>query len=138
MGEDQRTTVVYIEDNDANMALVVRVLESTGQYQVFGAPDGETGLELIAREHPHLVLLDLDIPGVNGFEVARLIRSSDDPRVARIPVAAVSANVLKDERRAALEAGCVTFIEKPFDIHLFRAEVARLAALADGDEVDSG
>ncbi len=128
---NQITTVVYIEDNEANMALVVRVLESTGQYKVLGAPDGEAGLELIAREHPRVVLLDLDIPGVNGFEVARLIKASHDPSVARIPVAAVSANVLKDERTAAIEAGCITFIEKPFDIHVFRAEVARLAALAD-------
>lgn len=118
--------VVYIEDNQENLALVVRILEATGQYRVFGAPDGEAGLELIERELPALVLVDLDIPGVNGFEVTRTVKASGDPRLSGIPVAAVSANVLKDERAAALAAGCVEFIEKPFDIQAFRDQIARL------------
>jgi CheY-like chemotaxis protein len=118
--------VVYIEDNDANMNMVIRVLESTGHYKVLPAADGQEGLELIERERPHLVLVDLDIPGVNGFEVTRQIKSSPDPEVARIPVAAVSANVLQDERDASLAAGCIEFIEKPFDIQTFRQQVARL------------
>jgi CheY-like chemotaxis protein len=121
--------VVYIEDNPANLALVVRVLEATGRFRVLGAPDGEAGLELIEKEVPHVVLVDLDIPGVNGFEVTRQIRASSNPDVAKLPVAAVSANVMKGERAASLEAGCTVFIEKPFDIRGFRAQVAELAGL---------
>jgi CheY-like chemotaxis protein len=125
--------VVYIEDNPANLALVVRILEATGRYRVLGAPDGESGLLLIEQELPSLVLVDLDIPGVNGFEVTRQIKASPKPEVARIPVAAISANVLADERAASLAAGCVEFIEKPFDIGAFRVQVAHLAGV---DPVD--
>ena len=130
MAEPSNTVkVVYIEDNAANLALVVRVLESTGRYEVFGAPDGETGLELIEQKIPALVLVDLDIPGFNGFEVTRKIKASTNPDVASIPVAAVSANVLADERTTSLEAGCIQFIEKPFDIHAFREQIARLVGI---------
>jgi len=125
--------VVYIEDNPANLSLVVRVLESTGRFKVHGAPDGEAGLALIEREVPNVVLVDLDIPGVNGFEVARQIRASSNPDVAKIPVAAVSANVMQGERDASIEAGCTIFIEKPFDIRAIRVQVAELAGLSHGE-----
>jgi two-component system cell cycle response regulator DivK len=117
-------TIVCIEDNAANLDLVKRVLESTGKYRVIGAMDGAEGLAAVEREQPELVLVDLDIPIINGFEVARRIRA--DPRLDGTRVVAVSANVLKNEPQAALEAGCIAFIEKPFDIHEFRAEIARL------------
>lgn len=128
----QPIKVVYIEDNAANMALVVRALEATGRYQVLGASDGGQGLELIAAELPALVLVDLDVPEVNGFEVTRQIKSSTNAAVARIPVAAVSANVMQGERDAALAAGCIAFIEKPFDLHEFRRQVAVLAGIGEG------
>jgi CheY-like chemotaxis protein len=123
-------TIVYIEDNQTNLDLVVRILESTGLYRVLGAADGETGLGVIAAEQPVLVLVDLDIPGVNGFEVTRQLKGSDDPALTRTPVVAVSANVLKNERAAALEAGCIDFIEKPFDISAFRERIAALIEAA--------
>src|SRR5438128_9729374 len=119
-------TIVCIEDNPANLELVTRVLESTGLYRVVGVMDGSEGLAVVAREKPALVLVDLDIPSINGFEVARRIKSSPDPTLARTKVIAVSANVLKNEPQAALDAGCIAFIEKPFDIHEFRREIARV------------
>jgi CheY-like chemotaxis protein len=121
--------VVYIEDNPANMALVVRALEATGRYRVLGAPDGESGLSMIESELPALVLVDLDVPGVNGFEVTRQIKASTKPEVARIPIAAISANVMQGERDASLAAGCIAFIEKPFDLGEFRKQIAELAGL---------
>jgi two-component system, cell cycle response regulator DivK len=121
-------TVVYIEDNQANLDLVTRILESTGQYRVVGVVDGQAGLGVIERERPALVLVDLDVPSVNGFEIARRLKASPDPQVAAIPVAVVTANVLKNEQEAAMAAGCAAFIEKPFDIHEFRREVARILA----------
>jgi CheY-like chemotaxis protein len=122
-----RIKVVYIEDNQANLQLVVRALEATGRYQVLGAPDGDSGLQLVEEQLPDVVLVDLDVPGTNGFEVTRQMKASANPAVARIPIAAVSANVLADERSAALAAGCVAFVEKPFDIHRLRELVAELA-----------
>jgi len=88
-----RECIVYVEDNVANLDLVKRVLGSTGRYEVLGALDGQTGLEIVAREKPRLVLVDLDVPGLNGFEVIRQIKASPDPAIANIPIAVVTANV---------------------------------------------
>jgi len=118
--------VVYIEDSASNLDLVARVLETTGRYEVIGALDGEIGMEVVARELPAVVLLDLDVPTVNGFEVMRQLRRSKDPLVARIPVIVVSANVMANERDVARELGCAAFIEKPFDIRQFREQIERV------------
>ena len=123
---DARLKVVYIEDEKENLDLVVRLLEATGRYRVIGAPDGASGLEAVARERPSLVLTDLDIPGINGFEVTRRLKGDADPAIARIPVVAVTANVLANERRAALDAGCSGHITKPFTIQEFRREIERI------------
>src|SRR5689334_3456176 len=120
------TTIIYIEDNAANLDLVKRVLESTGLYHVIGVENGEDGLALTRREKPALLLVDLDIPGINGFEVARRLRSTPTPGLEKLKIVAISANVLQGERQASFEAGCDAFVEKPFDIHDFRAEIARL------------
>ena len=125
---DERVIIVYIEDNAANLDLVTRILETTGRYRVVGALDGEAGLAAIERERPALVLVDLDVPHVNGFEIARRVKASADPRLAGTPVCAISAHVVADERTAALAAGCSSFIEKPFEMHSFRREIARLVA----------
>lgn len=119
-------TVIYIEDNAANLDLVKRVLEATGRYRVVGVEDGEAGLLLVRQQKPALLLVDLDIPGINGFEVTRRVRADRDPGIATIRIVAISANVLQNERQASIEAGCDAFVEKPFDIHEFRAEIDRL------------
>ena len=121
-----RRTIVYIEDNAANLDLVKRVLESTGHYRVIGVDDGQEGLETVRRERPELVLVDLDVPSINGFEVARRVRGDRDPQVAKARIVAISANVLQNEPQAALEAGCDAFVEKPFDIHDFRATIGKI------------
>lgn len=129
-----KAKILYIEDNPANLDLVRRVLQSTGKYEVISAMDGEVGLKMISEQRPALVLVDLDIPGVNGFEVLRQIKQSTDPAVARIPVAIVTANVVTRERERALEEGCEAFIEKPFDIRDFRDEIGRLIDGAEAAE----
>jgi CheY-like chemotaxis protein len=125
-GANARVKIVYIEDNDANLDLVKRILHSTGRYDVLGATDGDQGIAMIEREHPQLVLVDLDIPGANGFEVIRQIKGSADPSIAAVPIAVVTANVLTHERDQALEAGCAAFIEKPFEIRAFREQIEKL------------
>lgn len=113
--------VVYIEDNAANLALVRKVLEHAGHYEVIGATTGEDGLEAIARDPPDLVLLDLDLPQMNGFDVARSLKADDALRA--IPIVAISASVMKQERQQSLDVGCAYFIEKPFDIGELRVIV---------------
>ncbi len=112
--------VVYIEDNVANLALVTKVLAHIG-YQVEGAATGEAGLVCIHNDPPDLVLLDLDLPGIDGFEVVRRIKAI--PALAAIPFIAISASVMKQERKLALDSGCLSFVEKPFDIRELRVAV---------------
>ncbi len=117
--------VVYIEDNAANLALVQKVLGHVG-YIVHGAETGEEGLRMVEEQPPDLVLLDLDLPGIDGFAVVRVLKA--DPRLAVIPVIAISASVMKKERKLALESGCVAFVEKPFDIGELRVVVEEALA----------
>ena len=116
--------VVYVEDNAANFELIRKVLEAGGHYRVVGAETGEEGLATARRLSPALVLVDLDLPGINGIEVARRLKR--EPHTGEIPVVAISASVMKRERTDALEAGCAWFIEKPFDIDELREVVAHL------------
>ena len=118
--------ILYVEDNPANLALVTKVLEHAGGYVVVGVTTGEEALERVPRERPDLLLLDLDLPGIDGFEVARRIKR--DPKLAELPIIAISASVMKQERRQALEAGCLAVIEKPFDIDALRRLVAEAIA----------
>ncbi len=119
--------VVYIEDNPSNFALARKILEWSGNYQVLGAKDGISGLEMVREHRPDVVLLDLDLPGISGIEVVQAIRRS--PEIARTPVLAVTASVMKRERTQAMAAGCDSFIEKPFDIHDLRRQVDAAAGL---------
>ena len=111
------TKVVYVEDDADNFRLVQRILELTGEFEVLGAGDGVSGLELIRRTRPALVLLDLDLPALGGLEVAARIKA--DPELRATPIVAVSANVMRGERSRCYEAGCLEFVEKPFDIAEF-------------------
>lgn len=117
--------VVYVEDNAANLALVTKVLGHVG-YEVEGAVTGEEGLDCIQRDPPDLVLLDLDLPGIDGFEVVQKIKAI--PALSTIPFIAISASVMKQERKMALDAGCFSFIEKPFDIGELRVAVEEALA----------
>jgi two-component system cell cycle response regulator DivK len=120
--------VVYIEDNPSNFALARKILEWSGNYQVINAKDGIIGLQMVRERRPDVILLDLDLPGISGIEVVQTIRRT--PEIARIPVLAVTASVMKRERTQAMEAGCDRFIEKPFDIHDLKRQVDEVAGLA--------
>lgn len=118
--------IVYVEDNPANFVLVRKILEVHGQYVVEQAASGEEGLSRIDADPPALVLLDLDLPGMSGLDLARRLKA--DPRLRSIPIVAISASVMKDERNQVREAGCVGFLEKPFDIQELRRVVAEAIA----------
>jgi CheY-like chemotaxis protein len=122
------TRILYVEDNAANLALVRKVLEHAGAYTVIGCTTGEEGFAAAQADPPALVLLDLDLPGIDGFELARRLRA--EPKLAAIPLVAISASVMKQERDQAIAAGCVRFIEKPFDIGELRAVVEQVLRAA--------
>jgi CheY-like chemotaxis protein len=118
--------IVYVEDNPANFVLVRKVLEVHGEHVVEQAASAEDGLARIEAAPPALVLLDLDLPGMSGLELARRLKA--DARLRGIPIVAISASVMKDERNQARQAGCVGFLEKPFDIQELRRLVAEAVA----------
>ena len=108
------SVVVYVEDHRENFALVKKALESTGRFVVLQAETGEEALRTISERRPDAVLLDLDLPGMDGISLALALKA--DPRLHSIPIIVVTASVMDDERQASLEAGCLAFVEKPFDM----------------------
>ena len=107
-------TVVYMVGNPANLRLVEGVFERRPGVRVFGAPDARTGLDLVAREHPDVVLLDLNLPDLPGAEVLRRLRES--PESADVPVVVVTADASKGLRDALLDVGAQAFLTKPIDV----------------------
>jgi CheY-like chemotaxis protein len=112
-----RKKVLCIEDNPTNMILVSRVVEAEG-HELIRAEDGLTALEIIGRQKPDIILLDINIPGINGLELARQISSREE--YADIPLIAVTANVLVGDRERCLEAGCDEYLAKPLEIRRLR------------------
>jgi two-component system cell cycle response regulator DivK len=103
-------SILVIEDNLANMRLAVLLLEKAG-HVVAGAPDAESGLA-VAREHaPDLILMDIQLPGMDGLAATVLLKS--DPATAAIPVIALTALAMKEDQARSLQAGCAGYIAKP-------------------------
>jgi two-component system cell cycle response regulator DivK len=116
--------ILYIEDDPANFLLVKRALEAGGGVEVVNAPDGESGLKLAAELTPALVLVDLQLPVLDGVEVTRRIKR--DEKLAGIPVLVLTANVMAGEKERALAAGCDGFVSKPFNLAAFRQKIKEL------------
>lgn len=114
--------VLYIEDNPDNMRLVQRALESRG-YNLFQARCGEDGVEVAEREEVDLILLDINLPDIDGYEVARRIRNSTKVSLTRTPIIAITANALKGDAEKALDAGCDVYMSKPINIRELWARV---------------
>ena len=110
--------ILVIDDMPETRRLMRRVLERHSII-VTEAGNGEDGLEAIRSERPDAVVLDLRLPAMSGFDVARAVRSDPDPAVAATPLLACSASVHAEVRREALDAGCDAFEGKPIDIHTF-------------------
>jgi two-component system cell cycle response regulator DivK len=113
--------ILYIEDNADNRMLVRRVLEVEG-YEVVEAEDGKEGIRLAQSIQPDLILLDINLPDIDGYEVTRRLR--DIPHIAKIPILAMTANVMRGDREKTLEAGCDHYIQKPIDIDLLPRQIA--------------
>ena len=112
--------ILVVEDNERNLKLLRDVLEYAG-YDVRVARTAEDGITLAVSEPPDLVLMDLQLPGIDGMEALRRLRES--PRTADIPVVAVTAQAMKHDRERALEAGFDGYIEKPISVRAFPDQV---------------
>ncbi len=114
--------VLYIEDNSDNMTLVQRALESRG-YQLLQARNGLSGVDLAESEDVDLILVDINLPDIDGYEVTRRLRASGNPNLAKTPIIAITANALKGDAEKALEAGCNVYMSKPINLHELWARV---------------
>lgn len=114
--------ILYIEDNPDNMRLVQRALESRG-YHLFQAKNGLDGVQVAENEEIDLILLDINLPDIDGYEVARRLRASHKRLLSSIPIIAVTANALKGDAERALEAGCDVYMSKPINIRELWARV---------------
>ncbi len=112
-----RKRILAVEDNQSNMTLIARVVEAEG-YDLIQVEDGKKAMELLADDMPDLILLDINIPGIHGLDLARQLKA--DERLAQVPIVATTANVLLGDRERCLEAGCDNYLPKPLDIGKLR------------------
>jgi CheY-like chemotaxis protein len=119
--------LLLVEDNEMNRDAISRLLERRG-FSVITAEDGEQGLQICREALPDLVLMDLGLPGLDGFEATRQIKA--DPATARIPVLALTARALTSDQEAALVAGCDDYDTKPVDFTRLVGKIRALLGVA--------
>ncbi len=113
--------ILVVEDVELNMDLLVQLLED--EYKVLTAMDGATGIELAKRERPDLIIMDLSLPVVDGWEATRRIRANQD--LKRIPIIALTAHAMVGDAEEALAAGCDDYMAKPLDEDLLFQKLDR-------------
>jgi CheY-like chemotaxis protein len=116
--------VLYIEDNDDNVYMLKMRLELTDEFEVVVAEDGEKGCAMAAAQRPDVILMDLELPGIDGWEASRRLKSNAD--TCGIPIIALSAHALAGSREKALAAGCDEFDVKPIDFERLLATMRRM------------
>ena len=114
-------TVLYVEDNPANLRLVQEIVRFRPDLRLVSAPDGHFGLSLARSQRPDVILMDLNLPGLSGLEVLAQLRR--EPETARIPAIAVSANAMPADIDRALAAGFARYLTKPIDIGQFNEAI---------------
>jgi CheY-like chemotaxis protein len=118
--------ILYIEDNPANMRLLERLLENQADIRFLGASMPEQGIEMAIAEQPELILLDINLPGMTGFDVLEILRRN--PATHDIPVVAISANAMQKDIEHAKAAGFAEYLAKPLDLKRLQAVMESLLA----------
>jgi two-component system cell cycle response regulator DivK len=119
--------VLYVEDNEDNVYMLKMRLELLGDFEVLSAEDGQKGCEMALSERPDIVLMDLEMPVIDGWEATRRIKN--DPKTQHIPVIALSAHALAGEREKAMAAGCDEFDTKPIEFDRLIETLRRILAV---------
>ena len=111
--------ILIVEDVELNLDLLIQLLED--DYNLVIARDGVNGVELAAVELPDLILMDMSLPGMDGWDATRRLKA--DPKLSRIPVIGLSAHAMRGDRQKAIEAGCNDYLTKPVDENLLMAKL---------------
>jgi two-component system cell cycle response regulator DivK len=120
------TTVLYVEDNPANMRLVRRMLQADDM-TMLEAPDGYTGLAIATEKKPDVILMDINLPDIDGLMVTQQIKAN--PELAHIPIIAVTAHA-GDDRSRFFEAGCDAYLAKPVSRHELRKAITHFLTVS--------
>ena len=120
------TKVLYVEHDDDNLYMLKMRLERVDDFEVLAADDSEKGCKLAATEHPDVILMDLEMPGIDRWESVR--RLKNDPQTRDIPIIGMSAYALDSEREQAIATGCDEFDAKPIEFESLVAAIRRVLA----------
>jgi len=126
--------ILLVEDNEMNSDMLQKRLRRRG-FEVLLAADGRQGVDMARRERPDLVLMDLSLPEMDGWQATRILKS--DAATCGIPVVALTAHAMVGDRERAMEAGCDDYAAKPIDMPLLLQTIARLAASPENRERES-
>ena len=118
-------TILYIEDDFQNRVLVRRVLEASG-FSFIGAENGLMGIQLAQEHVPDLILMDINLPEMDGYEVTSRLKQIET--LAHVPIVAMTANVMKGDREKSLDAGCDGYIQKPINVDLLPEQISQFLA----------
>lgn len=130
----QASKLLLVEDNELNRDMLSRRLVRRG-FEVVTAVDGESAIKIVREAKPDLVLMDISLPGINGWEVTRIIKST--PESSAIPVVALTAHAMSSDREEAFAAGCNGFETKPVEMDRLLATINTLLAGQRGSHADA-
>ena len=117
-------TVLYVEDNEFNRKIVRDLLAATTSYRLIEASDGEMGVATALRETPDLILIDIQMPKLNGLEATRMLRA--DSKTAHIPIIVITSFALSGDEKKAMDAGASAYIAKPYSPRELLAQIHKL------------
>jgi len=122
--------LLYVEDNDDNLYMLTLWFDVAGGYEIVSAPDGAAGIAMATAERPDLILMDLNLPEIDGWEATRRLKA--DPATRDIPIIALTAHAMAGDRERALATGCDEFETKPIDFDRLLPKVERLIDAKEG------
>jgi two-component system, cell cycle response regulator DivK len=122
VSRENKGTILYVEDNPDNRLLVKRILLAE-DYSLLEAIDGKDALKVLKTAHPDLILMDINMPDMDGYTLTATIKAL--PGFERVPILALTANVMRGDKEKTLEAGCDGYIQKPLDIDQLTREIEK-------------
>lgn len=128
-------TLLYVEDNPANLKLVEQILQIRSDIKLLSAPGAQLGIDLARAHQPHLILMDINMPEMDGITAMKKLRNYEE--TCHIPIIAVSANAMESDIKKGLRAGFKAYISKPFNIEKFFIEINRFLKTENAPLVES-